>query len=480
MLAFCGFAHACDPPYVTYRYMLHQGQFVYAQIGQPGSTQEKIEVQFVVNNANQAKFRSVAISPNKTNAWDDGNHFHQAANYFTDSERVYWNGVVLNNPTDAPKVDAASFVQPFWAVAFAADKNSLYFNGVRTDDNTGEWPLDVAALKQLDEYVMSDGHHLYHDGKKIGAANGYQVIKTQNYGGDAVCWAGHYVIARNASQVFVDGNPIDAHPDSFRIKRWMPKLLLDYVDQTGAHTYRYGLSEAQFNERLRREEKASFSPDFVAAREKVLYPVDYNPQAELWNSMALPNVDPEKFVEINQRVGTDGLSLYELQGDLDKEKPLRLKVTALDEPNLKMSEPLTVGRSHVYFINDEGVRTYAYVGRWVPINESFAHDDQYIYIIRTGQRFKTANAQAVKLENPNDDSLLSTAEGFYGRDDQFVAANTAQWRYLDEDQEYAADGRRVYYDYQVIKGADAASFQVKDGKAFDRLHSYTDGVIQKN
>lgn len=51
------------------------------------------------------------------------------------------------NPSGEPNVDAASF-KAFGA--FAADKRSIYFDGKRTDDNSGDKQVDMSTLEETD------------------------------------------------------------------------------------------------------------------------------------------------------------------------------------------------------------------------------------------------------------------------------------------------------------------------------------------
>lgn len=53
----------------------------------------------------------------------------------------------MYNPPGTPPVDIPSF-QTF--DSFAADKNSLYYEGKRTGDNSTERPVDVATLRKID------------------------------------------------------------------------------------------------------------------------------------------------------------------------------------------------------------------------------------------------------------------------------------------------------------------------------------------
>ncbi len=55
--------------------------------------------------------------------------------WLTDGQHILWVGKIVQNPPGKPPVDAATFRA---YGRFAADKDSLYFDGERTDDNHGE------------------------------------------------------------------------------------------------------------------------------------------------------------------------------------------------------------------------------------------------------------------------------------------------------------------------------------------------------
>lgn len=127
---------------------------------------------------------------------------------------------------------------------FAVDNASLYYNGKRVDDNIGVRQVDVPSLKAVDEYLLMDNRKLYRHGQFVGLARGFQIITSKPYG-DVSCKSGEHTIARNSDTVFVDGVAIEADADTFELKRWMPNMVLDYVDKNGQHTYRYNYSETE-------------------------------------------------------------------------------------------------------------------------------------------------------------------------------------------------------------------------------------------
>lgn len=87
----------------------------------------------IANLANKQETRLLSdFNPDKFDCDDEGDCQHT---WLTDGRSVLWAGKVLKNPSGEPNVDAASF-KAFGA--FAADKRSIYFDGQRTDDNSGD------------------------------------------------------------------------------------------------------------------------------------------------------------------------------------------------------------------------------------------------------------------------------------------------------------------------------------------------------
>lgn len=68
--------------------------------------------------------------------------------WLTDETPYFYGQENSSEPPGTPKVDAATFRA--WG-RFAADKDSLYFDGERTDDNHGEKQVDMDSLQQVGE-----------------------------------------------------------------------------------------------------------------------------------------------------------------------------------------------------------------------------------------------------------------------------------------------------------------------------------------
>ncbi len=425
---FSGAALACSPIFYEYRYAAKDGQLVYER----WSEDKTVSIEQRLAGVNLAKFHRVLPLDKDPKSWVDGVRYFNDANYFTDNKQVLYNGQVLANSPDLPAIDAKTFRQPFNNFSFAVDKSSIYYQGKRTDDNTGAKRVDLSTLKPVDEHILMDANNLYHAGKFIGVADGYKVLKTQQYVIGSYCSQGLNIIARNRDTLFVNGIAIPGDADSFKIKRWMPDIVLDYSDSLGSHTYGYGKTEQEIVAKLA-DQKEYVYQGFYPARDKVYYTKSVEPKTFHWQLVDIPGVDPESFSIVNSRVATDGRQLYVLKGKLDGHSPLSLSTITLDSSITQVSEPYVVGLSNVYFINRDGVQIFDLQGKFVPLNDYFAHDDRYIYMFndpyhhRPVQRFKTKNAQAVRLKEPERiDSDLITQEGIYLFGGEFQPINHSQ------------------------------------------------------
>ncbi|MBY7217877.1 hypothetical protein K6716_05715 [Escherichia marmotae] len=178
----------------------------------------------IANLANKQDCRLLSdFNPDKFDCDDEGDCQHT---WLTDGRTVLWAGKVLKNPSGKPNVDAASF-QAFGA--FAADKRSIYFDGQRTDDNSGDKQVDMSTLEETDIWnLLRDKNSLWHKGRWLGDADGFQIVRHYS--------SMQFVVLTN-SQVIVNGKPLPADRKTFQIKRWMPGERLVYRDKSGEHDY---------------------------------------------------------------------------------------------------------------------------------------------------------------------------------------------------------------------------------------------------
>ncbi|EEW3326944.1 hypothetical protein EAN55_01555 [Escherichia albertii] len=178
----------------------------------------------IANLANKQDCRLLSdFNPDKFDCDGEGDCQHT---WLTDGRSVLWAGKVLKNPSGKPNVDAASF-QAFGA--FAADKRSIYFDGQRTDDNSGDKQVDMSSLAETDIWnLLRDKNSLWHKGRWLGHADGFQILRHDS--------ALQFVVLTD-SQVIVNGTSLPADSKTFQIIRWMPGELLVYRDKSGEHDY---------------------------------------------------------------------------------------------------------------------------------------------------------------------------------------------------------------------------------------------------
>lgn len=253
--------YACRINLPSYRYLLDkQNRLAYAVEGIYTNDTKIIQR---LPQANTKQFHRVNWPPTMTQydtEWDEGYSQHF---YFSDNQRIYWIGQAISNPPGTPPVDAASFQA---RNEFAADRDSIYFNGVRTDDNHGEKQVDFDTLRGIASqhgsypgspsisYLHRDQRNLYLYGRYIGSANSYRIVAKKQPAYDQMLMTScdsppsEQTIALTDHLVLLDGRPlsyefngktVNADPDSFRLIDWLPGQSLQYSDQRGRHEYSY-------------------------------------------------------------------------------------------------------------------------------------------------------------------------------------------------------------------------------------------------
>ncbi|ELW9066487.1 DKNYY family protein, partial [Escherichia coli] len=87
--------------------------------------------------------------------------------WVTDGRVILWRGKIVSNPPGTPTVDIASFQA---MGRFAVDKYSLYFDGQRTESNSGASRVDLATLKAIEgnSTTLVDSKNLYLSGRRQG------------------------------------------------------------------------------------------------------------------------------------------------------------------------------------------------------------------------------------------------------------------------------------------------------------------------
>lgn len=270
--------------------------------------------------------------------------------WLTDGRHILWAGKIVQNPPGTPKVDAATFRA--WG-RFAADKDSLYFDGERTDDNHGEKQVDMDSLQQvggrmnsLDSAdVLKGRRNLYFQGRWLGSAQGYSILDIKPWTRRPIIYSPNScesksnpgpwdTIWRTKSQVFVNGDAINADPDTFHIVRWIAGSLLIYRDKDGEKRYAFGKNCRSI---------------FDLQRDKVTWMTrDASRRANDCRVATIPDVDPEYFRPLTENVVQYKDSLYLVKYISAVEKTL--SVIHLPDPQQELQKGANVVGNKVYFI----------------------------------------------------------------------------------------------------------------------------------
>ncbi|WP_347254269.1 hypothetical protein [Leminorella grimontii] len=386
------------------------------------------------------KLRNVDISiPEEKLTWrglkDFSNEYGEFYyGYITNGHYVIRAGKIVRNQVDAPAVDVASF-RAFGR--FAADKDSLYFDGVRTDDNVGKKRVNMENLKAVanNTTMLTDGRSLYVKGRWQGSAHGFTALaqkswRQRGFFYDLSASQGTFdVIARTNTGIFINGESIDAEPDSFEIIRWMPNELLVYRDKNGVKRFPFGKGKESIV--LAEQKPIDCSKPFDIRVDKVTWRKQRaTARGDDCVVETLSNVDPERFRLITDRIAQYQDRLYAVMRTKFGEE--QMKVITLDKPDLIIDKRINSGKRYGYVIRHSDftystgeVLSFVTSGPLVVLTNSqrpegiFAHDERYVYILDDyGQlhRYETASPKNVRIENKE----LITVEGSYrGRDGAF-------------------------------------------------------------
>ncbi|MCZ5581591.1 hypothetical protein O5587_14670 [Escherichia coli] len=101
--------------------------------------------------------------------------------WITDGHVILWRGKIVSNPPGTPMVDVASFKA---LGRFAVDKYSLYFDGQRTESNSGASKVDLATLKAIEDNssTLVDRHNLYLLGRRQASSDDFSVLQSKLWG----------------------------------------------------------------------------------------------------------------------------------------------------------------------------------------------------------------------------------------------------------------------------------------------------------
>lgn len=295
--------------------------------------------------------------------------YHHA--WISDGQQILWAGKKVAG------ADVASF-RAFGK--FAADKNSLYFDGRRTDDNRGEKQVDMATLVATKvENMLKDKRNLYYQGRWLGRADGFDIVGWKSWFEDGsreanplrTRWGVDFIVL-TTQQVIVNGVAIAAAPASFKVVRWLPGALLIYRDKNGEHHY------------VIDNEEQDCSQNFDIQSRQVTWRKRTATNRGNCQVETLPGVDPEQFYRINTTMASSPGWLYQMKSTAAEDK--QLSVTALDDPHMTLSERTNGGKNHGYFIGRYEMLVVKTHGRLATMGKKeprygyiFSHDDRYIY-----------------------------------------------------------------------------------------------------
>ncbi len=355
--------------------------------------------------------------------------------YHSDGRYILYAGEVVQNPPDTPPVDIASFQS--WG-DFAADKNSLYYEGERTDDNGGKNRVDVKTLHQVEYHlpwkpaflglVLRDANFLYVNGHRLADPDSYTLLtqKSWDQRGNfssafnpcvAVPFGPWDTLSRTRTAIMINGEQLDADPGTFTIVRWMPGSLLSWRDKNGQH--RKVLNQGNLD-----RDKALQCAVFNLQEHHVSWRKGPDCQQE-----ELPGLDPEQFHPISDTVAQYQDKLYVIRKTESGERTL--DIVTLDSPKLVINKRFNAGKHHGYLLTREegwqgnsGLQVFDSAGPLILFDNHipsereahlddgsyrrqwFARDDQYVYDFDGIQlwRYRTANPQAVRVKWQEDHS----------------------------------------------------------------------------
>lgn len=348
--------------------------------------------------------------------------------YHSDGRYIVYAGKVMYNPPGTPPVDIPSF-QAF--DSFAADKNSLYYEGKRTGDNSTERPVNVAMLRKIDfdsrwrpdwlGLILRDDRYLYVNGHRLDEPDSFTVLAQKSWDQRgkfsaafnpcvAMPFGPWDTLARTRTRLIINGEPLKADPDTFSIVRWMPGSLLTFRDKNGLHRYVVNQGNLEWDEDTHKHCNA-----FNLLEKRVLWRKGPDcQQAEI------PGLDPEQFHPLSETVAQYQDKLYVItKTDSDEKK---LEIVTLDNPNLTIDKRFNAGRNHGYLLTRHGYQpgglqvfestgTLILMDYRVPdekeahLNDNpylrnwFARDDRYVYVFDGTQlwRYPTPDSKAVRV-----------------------------------------------------------------------------------
>ncbi|MCB2260471.1 hypothetical protein [Escherichia albertii] len=398
-----------------------------------------------VNYKRLRRLPNLLIDPKTLDEWDEippltdltTDYLYEGAQawfphyaYHSDGRYILYAGKVVQNPPDKPLVDVASFKA--WG-DFAADKNSLYFEGKRADSNGGENSLDIKTLHQVKfphpwkpdflGLILRDAKFLYVDGHRLADPNSFRVLAQKSWDQRgkfstefnpcvAVPFGPWDTLARTQTKIMINGEQLNADPETFTVVRWMPGSLLSWRDKSGLHL-------KVLNQGNLDKDMAKNCATFGVQEHDVSWRKGPKCQQEI-----LPGLDPEQFHPLSKTVAQYQDKLYVIKKTEFGEN--KLDIVTLDNPNLVIDKRFNAGRTHGYLLTklpvdgeeEDGLQIFessgplilldyrvpgereAHLGDSPHYKKWYAHDDRYVYAFDGSQlwRYPTPNTKAVRVK----------------------------------------------------------------------------------
>ncbi|HED5896441.1 TPA: hypothetical protein R5R89_002416 [Salmonella enterica] len=355
----------------------------------------------------------------------------QHFSYYSDGRFILYGGKIIHNPPGTPPVDVASF-RAFGDVAI--DKNSLYHEGKRTDDNGGENRVNIAALRPLTfgaawkpnwlSLILRDDRFLYIDGHRLTDPDSFTVLAQKpwdqrgKFSSDfnpciAVPLGPWDTLARTRTKIIINGDPLDADPDTFSVVRWIPGSLLAWRDKNGLHRHVLNQNNLDWDMQIEKHCDA-----FNLQEKRVLW--RKGPECKF---AEIPGLDPEQFHPLSNAVAQYQDRLYVIRKTEFGEN--QLDVVTLDNPNLVIDKRFNAGRHHGYLLTktrsdfgeEDGLQVFESAGPLILMDyhvpdeteahlsdsphykKWYARDDRYVYAFDGAQlwRYPTPNPKALRV-----------------------------------------------------------------------------------
>ncbi|EBN6116713.1 hypothetical protein DWF34_16980 [Salmonella enterica] len=383
------------------------------------------------------------INPATQDEWDreppltdlTTDHVHTGAqaifphfSYYSDGRVILYGGKIMRNPPGTPSVDVASF-RAFGKIG--VDKNSLYYEGKQTDDNGGENRVNLQSLRKVEfssqwkpdlmGLTLRDDRFLYVEGHRLSDPDSFTVLaqKPWDQRGKfsatfnpcvAVPFGPWDTLARTRTKIMLNGELLDADPDTFSVVRWMPGSLLTWRDKNGLHRYVLNQNNLDWDMQIEK---------FNLQEKRVLW--RKGPGCKF---AEIPGLDPEQFHPLSNAVAQYQDRLYVIRKTEFGEN--QLDVVTLDNPNLVIDKRFNAGRHHGYlltktrsdFKEEDGLQVFesagplilmdyhvpgeteAHLGDSPHYKKWYARDDRYVYAFDGAQlwRYPTPNPKALRVK----------------------------------------------------------------------------------